>query len=194
MPGERLQNVDRDTEFDWIKQRLQREKETIQSFTDTLKKFLEEGMPIEKRTLSEALEAEKFLEYQDKEGPLDLRAIIYEKKRSLGIGNDRFYADMQARAKNFAEALFWADAGHTYYMRGPDGELSNTVPVALKKRMLETTLEEITELSEFYKKNIQPNYQTDGYPHLDEPISALTKKYKTRYAHIRRSESLHSSG
>jgi hypothetical protein len=157
---------------EWQKSRCEFHQRALQVLVENVKSFLKEGTPLEMEALKEGKEADRFLAYEDEEGRVDESQIIYTTKRDLNIEGDRFYQDTQRRAKNFGEVVFYA-SGRANWMRGPHGDMSRTVPLALKREMIAAEIVQLTKMAQFYRENIAREYRTDGYPHLDAKVKAL---------------------
>ena len=168
---------------EWQNRRIERLRESFARLGVSAKAFLENDELLDPQVLKNGVEAEQTLLYADEYGYIDINGTIYHAKQNLGIEGERFYRSTKERAPKFHEAVFYA-SGRTGWMRGHYSDMSNTVPLMLRREQLQAEIEELGKLADFYKTKIVGDPRKDGYPNLDEEIARLTDNYSGRYAEI----------
>ena len=132
-----------------MRRMIESAQERFKLFVEAARAFLNEGNTIELAVLKDGKKALRDILYYTEDGAVDEGMQLYRTGERLGLPRDR----EQYRKSNpdFLEALARA-CGHAGFMRGPYGEMSHTVPQALKQEMIAAEIAQLEKIAKLWRE------------------------------------------
>ncbi len=161
---------------EWRRKTLDRYRSQYDAFVGQVKGFLADGAAMIPEALKEGIEAERFLSHNDEQVPVLENDALYEAQRNT-ILRDSDIANIYKGDEKLAN-VYRMIRGRASFMRNRHGDMSNTVPLSIKREMIAAQVE---QLKKFAKLHRDVAYRENKKDDPEGKIAALENENKSLF-------------
>lgn len=143
---------EQERQLEFRKKRLEYENKRFVEFTQTVKGFLEEGNPLQRDDIKKAQDTAGFLHYNDEQGYFIESSELYRLDQEIGI-TERLVEYWRTEHEEVYN-IYRLIRGRAAWMRGTHGDMSNRVPLSIRREVVSAEIKFHRELMDFWNKRI----------------------------------------
>ncbi|MBX4191534.1 MAG: hypothetical protein KW804_01915 [Candidatus Doudnabacteria bacterium] len=166
-------------QHEWRQRAIDSNRTKYSQFVEHVKGFLAGQNDIDLKALREGKEAEGFLTHNDEEGMVDEKMDLFKARESTMLSGRNIDQMLQTDPKLYK--VYSGISGHASFLRGPHGDMSDTVPLTIRREMISAEIEQQSKFDGLYRDvHSRANKDTDP----DGKMAALEKENADRFAVI----------
>lgn len=161
------------------RRKIERYQKQYDNFVAHVKGFLACEHEIDLELLKEGVDAERFLSYNDEEGSVVESDALYEARKKMMLSDSSINWMYNNDSKLYE--VYSSIGGQASFMRGTYGDMSNTVPLSLKREMIAAQIEQLRKFDLLFE---QVAFRKDKTQDPDGQIATLKEENYASFSEV----------